>query len=449
MIQIKHFFYIDNLTLLIIGLVSFVGLCIASFSIKYLKGDSQQKEFFKNFIGLISSLFIMISSDNVVIFLISWGVSNSFLVRLMIHKNEWSASRASANLAFKNFLLGFLFLGLGFVGLFYATGHTSIQLMLKTTISPIPLFMSTLFIFLAAMTQSALWPFHKWLISSLNSPTPVSALMHAGLINGGGFLLIRFAPLFFKQPVMLHIIFIIGIITTLLGTLWKLMQHDIKRMLACSTMGQMGFMMAQCGLGLFGAALAHLICHGLFKAYLFLNSDSVAQQEYLDQNYPPSLKNFSYALMNGILSAYIFCLVTEKSLLTYDTNLFLIILIALTGAQFTLPLLDSKKPFKFFTSLLAAVTMGLIYGVNAQVIYIKVTHLHLNQPQPLNFIYTAGLILLISTWILMLFRKYLLPSNQPNWLLKGYVQMLNASQPDKTTITTHRNDYAYKGANNE
>ena len=448
MIQIRHFFYIDNLTLLMMGLVSFVGLCIASFSIKYLKGDSQQKEFFKNFIVLISSVFIMISADNVVIFLISWGVSNSFLVRLMIHKNEWSAAQASANLAFKNFLLGFLFLGLGFLGLFYATGHTSIQLILKTAINPTPLFMSTLFIFLAGMTQSALWPFHKWLISSLNSPTPVSALMHAGLINGGGFLLIRFAPLYLKQPAMLHIIFITGIITTLLGTLWKLMQHDIKRMLACSTMGQMGFMMAQCGLGLFGAALAHLIWHGLFKAYLFLGVDDTAAQELIPLYYPPRLKNFIIAFLYGLGTAYLFCIITGKNFLATNTVLFLTLLVTFTGAQFVLPLLQSKQPFKYLLSLCAAISIGIIYGFSIKIIYTVVTPLNLTQPQPFTYIYSFGLLLLSNAWLLMLFGRHM-SSYKKNWMLKWYVYMLNASQPDKKTITTHRNDYRYKGGENE
>ena len=87
--------------------------------------------------------------------------------------------------------------------------------------------------------------------------------MHAGLVNGGGFLIVRFAPLYLNYPGILNIIFIIGLSTAIMGTLWKLMQSDIKRMLACSTMAQMGFMIAQCGLGLFSAAIAHIILHGL------------------------------------------------------------------------------------------------------------------------------------------------------------------------------------------
>ena len=106
--------------------------------------------------------------------------------------------------------------------------------------------------------------------------------MHAGLINGGGFLLARFAPMLAIQPPILNLIFIAGITTALLGTLWKLMQSDVKRMLACSTMGQMGFMIAQCGLGLFPAAVAHLSWHGLFKAYLFLSTGSAAKEKRLD-----------------------------------------------------------------------------------------------------------------------------------------------------------------------
>ena len=449
MINLKYFFHVDSLALLMMSLVGFINLTIGSFSCRYLAGDSKQKRFFSYLLCLTLSLFLMVNADHLILFFISWGISNFFLVRLMLHKKEWSAAKASSNLALKNFIVGLIFIAIGFIILYITTGQASIQMILKSNIATPWLSFSSFFIFLGAMTQSALWPFHKWLTSSLNSPTPVSALMHAGLINGGGFLLVRFAPLYLQQPIMLHFIFIVGIFTALLGTLWKLMQYDVKRMLACSTMGQMGFMMAQCGLGLFGAAFAHLIWHGLFKAYLFLSSDSVAQQERLELNYPPCLKDFFYALIYGILSAYIFCIITGKSFLTSDTNLFLIILIILTGAQFVLPLLENKQPFKFFASACAALLIGSVYGLNIQLIYTMINPLNINQPQQFTVIYALGLILLICAWMLMLFGKLLFPSKQSDFRLKWYVRMLNLSQPDKSTITTHRNDYVYKGADNE
>ncbi len=213
----------------------------------------------------------MAVSDHLALYFVSSCLSHALLVRRMEHKSNWKAARASAALAGKNYLLAAFFMGFAFLLLGFETGSWTLRGILayqeaasSTMILPLVL------LILAAMAQSAIWPFHRWLLSSLNSPTPVSALMHAGLINGGGFLLIRFAPLFAHHPGLLTLVFCVGLTSAFLGTLWKLLQSDVKRMLACSTMGQMGFMMMQCGLGLFSAALTHLLWHGLFKAYLFL-----------------------------------------------------------------------------------------------------------------------------------------------------------------------------------
>jgi NAD(P)H-quinone oxidoreductase subunit 5 len=117
-VGIKDFFYIDNLSLLMMGLIGFVGICILSFSRRYLQGDSQQKMFFMNLTILLISLSIMVCADNLILFLGFWFLSNYFLTRLMLHKKEWPAARASARLALRNFILGTFFIGIGFTLLY-------------------------------------------------------------------------------------------------------------------------------------------------------------------------------------------------------------------------------------------------------------------------------------------------------------------------------------------
>ena len=124
------------------------------------------------------------------------------------------------------------------------------------------------------MTKSAQFPFHLWLIGTIEAPTPVSALMHAGIVNAGGFLVNRLAPLFGLAPTTLHLMFVIGCVTALIGATAMLTQTSVKRRLVYSTMGQMGYMVMECGLGAFALAVFHLCAHGLFKATLFLNSGS-------------------------------------------------------------------------------------------------------------------------------------------------------------------------------
>ena len=132
-----------------------------------------------------------------------------------------------------------------------------------------------LLVALAAFARSAQFPLHTWLPYTMEGPTPVSALMHAGIVNAGGFLINRFAPLFVHTSVVLHVIFAVGLVTAVLGSILMLTQNDIKKALGYSTMGQMGFMFVECGVGAFSLAIYHLIAHGMFKGTLFLGAGSV------------------------------------------------------------------------------------------------------------------------------------------------------------------------------
>lgn len=433
----------DALSAVLIALVAFVAVSIGSFSARYLKGDRKQAAFYADLVVLVLSVFVLVCADHILVLLAAWGLSNLLLTKLIAHKHQWEAARQSSILAAKNFLLGFVSLGAALMLLFAETGNPSIQAMLAQPPAYPTALIAGLLLVLAAMTQSALWPFHRWLTSSLNAPTPVSAIMHAGLVNGGGFLLARFAPLFASQPVLLNILFAAGIFTAVLGTLWKLMQHDIKRMLAHSTMGQMGFMVAQCGLGLFPAAVAHLCWHGLFKAYLFLSSGSAAKEKRLDLHYPPTAAQFVSALACGILAACTFALSSDKTM-SADTNLFLCFLALLAGAQFALPILRGKQGARLPLAIAATAAMGAFYGLSVHLVENALAPLNLSLPQSLNILHLLAAVLLAGTWLVMLFRKPLAAgTGHPEWMLKQYVHLLNGSQPHPKTVTAHRNKYHF------
>jgi NADH:ubiquinone oxidoreductase subunit 5 (subunit L)/multisubunit Na+/H+ antiporter MnhA subunit len=131
-------------------------------------------------------------------------------------------------------------------------------------------------IFVGLMARTVQLPLQWWLPDTVDAPTPLSGLLHAGIVNLGGFLLARFSPLLNQTPVTLGIAFGVGTITALYGTQVMLTQTDVKRGLAYSTIGQMGFMVMEAGLGAYATAVFHLIAHGLYKATLFLSSGSVA-----------------------------------------------------------------------------------------------------------------------------------------------------------------------------
>lgn len=132
----------------------------------------------------------------------------------------------------------------------------------------------------AVVIPAAQWPFHRWLLDSAVAPTPVSAVMHAGIVNAGGILLTRYAALFNGSYTQL-VLLVLSSISVLLGTGIMLVHVDYKRQLVGSTIAQMGFMLLQCALGAYTAAIIHAVLHGLFKATLFLQSGSaVRQHEY-------------------------------------------------------------------------------------------------------------------------------------------------------------------------
>ncbi len=308
-------FYIDGLAKVVIFLIVFIGLVVGLFAKQYLKGDSRYNLFFVTLPLIIAFVTITAIANNIFVFLLSWLASNAVLVAMMIHKPQWKAALASGKLAAKNFLIGFFCLSLALMLLYNQSGQSSIQSIIAFEYQDqTKLIIALLLILIAAMTQSAIYPFSSWLTSSLNSPTPVSAIMHAGLVNGGGILLARFAELYFKFPEILTLVFAIGITTALIGTFWKLIQSSVKNMLACSTIGQMGFMIAQCGLGLFSAAIAHLFWHGCFKSYLFLTSGSAAQEKKFNLNYPPSLLSFALAIVCGALGILSFSAIANRNL---------------------------------------------------------------------------------------------------------------------------------------
>jgi NAD(P)H-quinone oxidoreductase subunit 5 len=130
---------------------------------------------------------------------------------------------------------------------------------------------------LGALLKSAQFPFHTWLPDTMGAPTPVSALMHAGIINGGGYLIIRLSPLIVSVPGALGLLAIVGMLTAVYASMVMLTQTSVKRALAYSTIAQMGFMMLQCGLGAFHLAALHIIAHSLYKAHTFLASGTAVE----------------------------------------------------------------------------------------------------------------------------------------------------------------------------
>ena len=443
--SILTLFHFDVLAKTMSAIVMFIGIIVGLFAKRYIQGDSRYYRFFALLGLLVLSLILMVSSDHIGILFLFWGMSNLLLVRLMVHNTNWQATRNAGWVTAKTLVIGLICLALAFSILYYCTNETSIRVILHSLNTSNPLaILAMLLILVAAMSQSALWPFHRWLTSSLNSPTPVSAIMHAGLVNGGGFLLARFAPLYISQPVILNLIFILGLCTALIGTWWKLIQNDVKRMLACSTIGQMGFMFVQCGLGLFPAAIAHLCWHGLFKANLFLSSSSAATENRLQVDYPLNMLSLFLALICGVLGSYLFAITSNKTWLANDTTFILVSISFVAATQFALPILKNAPLKNLPITILLTVLASSVYGLSVWAIEAALVPIDIMHPQALNAFHLIGLVLLIIAWLIMIFKKQWISNvNMARPWLMLYVKALNDSQPHPSTITAHRNQYQY------
>ncbi|WP_040005790.1 proton-conducting transporter transmembrane domain-containing protein [Fibrisoma limi] len=437
----------DALSWVMATLILFVSGIVHQFSIRYLAGDRNYHLYFILLSGITSSALLMVLADHLGLLLAGWGISNLLLVRLMIHKTGWRAAYQSGLLALQVLFVGFFFLAIAFGILTTTFGTTSIQALLHTdlsTVDPNALISALLIITLAAMTQSALLPFHRWLTSSLNSPTPVSALMHAGLVNGGGFLLVRFAPLFLAQHGLLYVLFTVGVITAVVGTCWKLIQPDVKRMLACSTMGQMGFMVMQCGLGLFPAAVAHLCWHGLFKAFLFLSAGAVLQEKRRPiEERTSSLTVFLLACLGGLSGAYGFALVSEKPFLAGNTTAVLIGFAFIATTQVAQTILASGRlGSRLIPAVGLAFVSGCLYGASVHLIETLLQPLGISGPQPLNSLHLTALGLMGLIWLSMNLKPLAALQATRFWAYL-YVLALNGSQPDPATTTPTRTTYQF------
>jgi NADH-quinone oxidoreductase subunit L len=289
--------YVDRLSAVMMVLISGIGTIIYTYSIEYMYQDLHQRRFLALIGVTLSVLLCLVSSANLLMLFVLWQLL-SYLLYILIHNH---GHRDTLESAFRTFTL--LRVGdvafLGGIALAYILYGTlefpdlfAVAVQSTATVSPFPgvefdgSTAVTLLLLIGGMSKSAQFPFYVWLPRYLWAPTSVTALLHAGIINAAGFLINRMAPLFGMSSTTLHIAFIIGTLTAVFGASMMLVQNDIKNMLGFSTIGQMGYMVMECGLGAFSLAVFHLIAHGLFKATVFLNCGNVIHKTRQEPSRP-------------------------------------------------------------------------------------------------------------------------------------------------------------------
>jgi len=270
----------DRVGAILLVLTGVVGLIVQSFASRSLLGDPRARRFHVLAGVLVTSTMVVAVSATATGLLVGWVLTSLTLVALLGHKAPWRPALESQRLTLRSFAIGDIALVLAvIVGLvavgdldMRSVGATAASLDAESIASVSALTIVAVLLVIAGIARSALIPIHRWLPSTLAAPTPVSALLHAGVVNGAGVLLIRFSPIYASSVSAMTLAFVFGLLTALVATAVMLVRTDVKGALVWSTSGQMGFMVLQLGVGAFAAALFHIVGHALYKAAMFLGA---------------------------------------------------------------------------------------------------------------------------------------------------------------------------------
>ncbi|WP_208348216.1 proton-conducting transporter membrane subunit [Pseudaestuariivita rosea] len=262
---------LDMLSIVMLLLVAFIGWIVLRYSKTYLDREPGQDRFMALMCATLASVLLLVQSGNLVQLVAAWIATGFFLQKLLLFYADCPGAIRAARKKLWVTRLSEVSLIAAVIILFWTYGTGDIATILLADHGTAAVWAAGL-LALAAILKSAQFPSHSWLTEVMEAPTPVSALLHAGVINAGGFLLIRFADVMLSAPIILAILAMIGGLTALFGGIVMLTQSAVKTSLAWSTIAQMGFMILQCGLALFPLALLHIVAHSLYKAHAFLSS---------------------------------------------------------------------------------------------------------------------------------------------------------------------------------
>ncbi|HET8861421.1 proton-conducting transporter membrane subunit [Marivirga sp.] len=301
---------LDALSVLIFSMINLISFIVMRFSFNYMDGDKRQGIFLGQLAATIASVQLLVLAGNLGILWIAWVLTSIALHRLLVFYSERRRSKLAARKKFIAARLSDLFL-LGAVMLIYnyfGTGNLEeIVIGAKNMVITLPfaIELAAIFIVLAAILKSALFPTQGWLVEVMETPTPVSALLHAGLLNAGPFLVARMSFIMMDTTYAPIILILFGGFTALFGSVAYLTQPSVKTALGYSSISHMGFSLLLCGFGVYAAAMLHLVAHSFYKAHAFLSSGSVIDVKRASKVLLPGRKANPIILIISIVLAFI------------------------------------------------------------------------------------------------------------------------------------------------
>ncbi|MGB9987843.1 proton-conducting transporter membrane subunit [Salarchaeum japonicum] len=432
---------VDGLTAVVWVAVTFFSGIVHSYSRRYMAGNANIDRFFALTFGFTLAVMVVAAADHVALFAAAWLAMGLTMAALIGHAREWTQARAAGALTRRYFLASGGVLAGTLALLAWATGTTTVSGILSRadSLPPELTWLAIAGLFLAAMIQSALFPFHDWLLSSMTAPTPASALMHAGFVNAGGILLARFAPVFADVQLAMAALVVVGAASALLGQAILLVRPDVKRRLGGSTVAQMGFMILQCGLGFFAAAITHLILHGFYKAYLFLSSGGAVERTApaAGGRDGVTLPSLVVGLAAAVGGGAVFVALTGKGA-ELDSGALLAFLVALTALHAARDALAraNLSPGATLVALPVLVVVPIaVYGVLFNAVAAMLTGVPMTHaPTELSAVHVAVAAAFLAAYLAV----------ELGWHRSSkrlYAVILNISQPAPETELTTAEDY--------
>lgn len=290
-LKINAGFVVDQISAIMILIITGVGTLIHLFSIGYMHHDKGVAKYFAYLNLFIFNMLLLVLGDSLLVMFVGWegvGLCSYLLIGFWFTDSEKAAAGMKAFITNRvgdaAFLLGMFVLFMTFGTLnFHELNAMAPTVADASWLGALTL--GTMFLFIGATGKSAQIPLYVWLPDAMAGPTPVSALIHAAtMVTAGVYMIVRLNPLFIMAPNTMMVIAIIGAATAVLAATIGMTQWDIKKVLAYSTVSQLGYMFLACGVGAFGAAMFHLMTHAFFKALMFLGSGSVIHAMHEEQD---------------------------------------------------------------------------------------------------------------------------------------------------------------------
>ncbi|WP_343192713.1 NADH-quinone oxidoreductase subunit L [Buchnera aphidicola (Taiwanaphis decaspermi)] len=421
---------LDNLSLIMILLITGVGSLINLFSIWYIKKNKDYYRFFFYTNLFITNMVILVLSNNIILMYLGWegvGLCSYLLISFYYKKSK------NIYCAMKSFIMtriGDIFLILSFIMIYYNFNTLSFHDISKLNFNSIDkikninvLYLINIFLLLGSSSKSAQIPIHTWLTDAMVGPTTASALIHAAtMVTAGVYLLLRTKYLLLLTPSLMFLLSITSIITILISSLFALFKKNIKKILAYSTISQLGYMFLSISIGSYNTAIFHLVTHAFFKALLFLSSGSII----LSCNGEKNIYKMG-GLKKILLSEYLFFLIGSLSLVSfpfitssfYSKGLILFNIFQKNVYLFLFSILGA-----FITVLYTCRMFFLIFYNKPKIGNIKIIKKNVNYYLPLSFLSFFSII--IGKIVELIFNKnfFIQKINDKNNLILIFIEII-------------------------